>query len=560
MNVFEFNYSFWGLVLLINIGFIIILSLILMFINNDDKIISFLLKLGISVIMIPILFFTTKLFMKIDFLNFLKYLWIPTFLYIFLSLFQATFLNKRGKKNKNTKNYIKKTPYKFELQIQGGKNMYFTEPFDNFLIYGGANSGKTKSLGRPLAYEFIRHRFAGFFFDYKDKDYTKFVYHANQLQDENVRLPFYYLNFVDVEYSYRTNIIKNSVISNHAELMQIINDFFVAFKSKDGKEDEWFGSALGILKGVATRFFYDYPDLLTIPHILLFCLNNDALGIASFCMKRQEASVYAQALISAIESPKTMGSFMSSLQRPIADFASNKKLCYILSGDDFDYNLIDPEDPKLFAVSNAYQIESLIAPVISAMVSISSRKFTMQNKIDFVYFLDEATTFNISNFENMPSVLREYRTAFVFITQSNSKVEKRYDRLDRSSIESNFANQFLGRTKDVKATKDYVQMFSKIEELQESYTRGESSRSNSKSTTESYRDKDKYYQDYFGKLAPGTFLGSANNSNYQEFELQFKMFSLPDIENKELPKVRTVSDWDIDNNYIKIIDEVRSLS
>ena len=31
----------------------------------------------------------------------------------------------------------------------------FSDPFDNFLIYGGANSGKTKSIGKPLLSNYI---------------------------------------------------------------------------------------------------------------------------------------------------------------------------------------------------------------------------------------------------------------------------------------------------------------------------------------------------------------------------------------------------------------------
>lgn len=130
-------------------------------------------------------------------------------------------------------------------------------------------------------------------------------------------------------------------------------------------------------------------------------------------------------------------------------------MCYVLSGNDFDFNLIDPECPKLVVVSNAYQIENLISPVISLMLSISSRRFTLANKVPFFYFLDEATTFRIADFEKLPSVLREYLCSFVFLTQSAAKIEKIYGKYDRSSIESNFGNQFFGRTKDIEALKSY---------------------------------------------------------------------------------------------------------
>ena len=105
-------------------------------------------------------------------------------------------------------------------------------------------------------------------------------------------------------------------------------------------------------------------------------------------------------------------------------------------------------------------------------MTISSRQFTMRNKVPFVYFLDEMTTVNIKNFETLPSVLREYLCAFVLLTQSGSKVENQYGRLDRSSVEANFGNQFFGRTKDVESLKYYPMMFGKEEKERRSRSAG----------------------------------------------------------------------------------------
>lgn len=116
-------------------------------------------------------------------------------------------------------------------------------------------------------------------------------------------------------------------------------------------------------------------------------------------------------------------------------------------------------------------------------MSISSRQFTMRNKVPFVYFLDEMTTVNIRNFETMPSVLREYKVGFVLQTQSGSKVENQYGRLDRSSVEANFGNQFFGRTKDVESLKYYPMIFGKEEKERRSRSTGKSGGSTNRSVT-----------------------------------------------------------------------------
>ena len=79
----------------------------------------------------------------------------------------------------------------------------------------------------------------------------------------------------------------------------------------------------------------------------------------------------------------------------------------------------------------------------------------MQNTVPFVFILDEMTPFKVRDFEKLPSVLRENGAAFLLLTQSGAKLEKLYSKLDRSSIEANFGNIFLGRTQEVEALKYY---------------------------------------------------------------------------------------------------------
>ena len=159
---------------------------------------------------------------------------------------------------------------------------------------------------------------------------------------------------------------------------------------------------------------------------------------------------------------------MSTLSNYVAKLTTNENIYYVLTGNDFDFNLIDPEHPKLFAISNNYATESVISPVIAMVMSIASRSFSMENKVPFVFILDEMTTFKVRDFEKLPSVLREYGVAFLLLTQFGAKLEKLYSKLDRSSIEANFGNIFLGRTQDVEALKYYPLFFGKYEKEKKS--------------------------------------------------------------------------------------------
>ena len=86
-----------------------------------------------------------------------------------------------------------------------------------------------------------------------------------------------------------------------------------------------------------------------------------------------------------------------------------------------------------------------IFPKFASMDDLSSLlySFSMENRVPFVFILDEMTTFKVRDFEKLPSVLLEYGAAFLLLTQSEGKLEKLYSKLDRSSIETNFGNIFL---------------------------------------------------------------------------------------------------------------------
>ena len=478
---------------------------------------------------------------------FFKYIGVPS---ISLALIIRFLMKDEVHKSKKTDD----KKILFQLETDQG-TIKFYDPFNNFLVYGGQGAGKTLGIGKPLMREYIKNNFAGFVYDIKDEDYTKAVYHL--IKEYNYPYSFYYANFIDLSRSHRFNLLSRNAVPTIDMIPQLISDLLIAYTSKDHKRDEWFNAGLGLLKGVAVRFYKDFPEHCTIPHIFNFCLHNSKQVLTDFVSKDFQSKAYASAFVDSAGSPKTQDGFLSSLTGIIGDLAGNKKICYVLSGNDFDFNLIDPKNPKLFAISNNYGLQDMISPVVALTVKISSRHFSLNNRVPFVYSLDEATTFKIENFEGMPSLLREYRVSFLFITQSSSKITTMYGKEALSSIEANFVNQFYGRTQDIVALEKYPKMFSKKKEKKESFSSSTGSNNNS-STSKSYRiDKVlKYESEDFKNLEPFQFIGTSN-SNQGEFKLKFNMFEQP--QNLELPIVRMVTDKDIEDNYLNIINVVKSL-
>lgn len=433
-----------------------------------------------------------------------------------------------------------------------GRQLRFYYYYANFLVYGGAGSGKTKSIGKWLLQEYIRLGFAGFIYDFKDIDYTQTAY--NLMKKYDYKGEFYYINFDNLSRSYRFNPLKN--VSDKTVLIQLMEDMLLSMQAKDAKQDEWFAGGLGILRGVAYRLYDEFKEYCTIPHILTLIMNSSQDSLTRFLEQNTISEMMAGAFLKAKGSEKTQASYISTLSNQIATMATDENIAWVLSGNDFDFNLIDPEHPKMFAVSNNFSKNSVYSPVIAMLLSISSRQFTMQNKVPFVYFLDEMTTVKIKNFETLPSVLREYKAAFVLLTQSGAKLENLYGKLDRSSVEANFGNMFLGRTKDVEALKYYPLFFGKEEKERRSRSAGKSGSSSNSSVTISSQKEDVYQGKDFSELEPGEFIGSATRANVKEFKAKFKMF---EMEEEELPVHEFVTPEQVTENYDRIIQEVQAI-
>lgn len=467
--------------------------------------------------------------------------------FLFFTLRENRAVERKGNKGKNDAIQLP------VLSGISGRYLKFYYHYANFLVYGGAGSGKTKSIGKWLLEEYIRLGFAGFIYDFKDVDYTRTAF--NLIKKYNYKGSFYYINFDNLAYSYRFNPLKN--ISDKTVLMQLMEDMLLSMQAKDAKQDEWFAGGLGILRGVAYRLYDEYKEYCTIPHILTLIMNASQEKLTHFLEMNTIAEMMSGAFLKAKGSEKTQASYLSTLCNQISTMATDENISWVLSGDDFDFNLIDPKSPKMFAISNNFSKNSVYSPVIAMLLSISSRQFTMQNKVPFVYFLDEMTTVKIKNFETLPSVLREYKAAFVLLTQSGAKLENLYGKLDRSSVEANFGNMFLGRTKDVEALKYYPLFFGKEEKERRSRSTGKSGSSSNSSVTVSSQKEDVYQGKDFSDLEPGEFIGSATRANVKEFRVKFKMF---EMEEEELQPVhKSLTPEMVTQNYDKIIQEVQDI-
>ncbi|CAA7197447.1 type IV secretory system conjugative DNA transfer family protein [Chryseobacterium potabilaquae] len=452
---------------------------------------------------------------------------------------------------KTTSKDEKEKKYTIRLEHEGGVIVY-DNPFNGFLVYGGAEAGKTSSIGKPLLKEFMRNNFSLFIYDAKDSDYTLTA--SKIKNDINYPYPIFNLDFFDATKSSRTNIFSKKVISDDILVPVFAEIFFSSFLKDDEKKDEWFDMALGVFKGVTWVFYQHHSDICTLPHICNFIQYANVDQLKAFISKDRIGQNYASALFESEGSEKTQSSILVNLSKTIANFSANKNVSYVLSGDDFEFTLADPTNPKTICVSNNFMAREVISPVVVLLFVALAKQIKFGNQTPIAFFMDEATTFKIPDLEAYPSELREYMVSFVLLTQSAGKIEKKYSKYDRSSLESNLANQFYGWTADIIALENYAKQFSKIDEKYKSFTRSSNSK---QSTTTSSRKEIRYDGEFFGTLKPGEFVGKAKNANIPRFHTRFKPYKGGKADSVVLPRIITKED--IDKNYEKIIKDIEVL-
>ncbi|MEO1545291.1 MAG: TraM recognition domain-containing protein [Bacteroidota bacterium] len=474
------------------------------------------------------------------------YFFSPKWLYVLLvcSILVLPFLAYKFynlRDNKGTKIILKHSKGQLE----------FFNAFVGWLVYGGAGSGKTASLGKPLLSEFMRLGFVFFIYDAKDNDYTNTAFWLKEKL--NYPHPIYNIDIVNLSNGYRFNPIKKKLILDEMDVEELFTNTYMVLAKKTSLT-EWDDKAKGILIASAYYLYYYHPDKFTYPHVLNFPLQLEPEELTYLFEQNPTCKTYAKALIDSKDSKPTQSSIMSTLSGVISSFAANKKITYVLTGDDFDFYLNDPEEPKSFSITNSFQYRNQISPFVALLFVSAVKRIKFGNTVPMVGFLDEGTTFKIQDLEQYPSELREYLFAMVILTQNPSKIEKMYSKADLRSLESNLQNHFYGRTKDPESAKKFSGMFAEIKERRKSYTMGKNQR---KSVTTSTQDKEKYKPEFFKGLQVGRFVGSATESNVVEFDVRFKPYEGSKL--SENPFVRMVTDEDIQSNYEKVINVISEI-
>lgn len=438
-------------------------------------------------------------------------------------------------------------------------------PFRSLLVSGTPGAGKSYFVIRHVITQHIKKCFTMFIYDFKFDDlsiiaYNTFLKHKHRYP---VEPKFYVINFDDLSLSHRCNPLypdsmtditdatessRTIMLGLNREWIRKTGDFFVESPINFVTAIIWF-----LRK-------YQNGAYCTLPHVIeLMQVNYEQL----FPVLRTEPEI--EVLINPFVTAYVNGA-MEQLEGQIASAKitmarlASPQLYYVLSGNDFTLDLNNPQEPKIICVGNNPQKQQVYGAVlslyISRMIKLVNRKKQAKSSLIF----DEFPTIYFNAIDSLIATARSNKVATCLGVQDFSQLKKDYGR-EQAEVISNIVGNIISGQVVGDTAKQLSERFGKIMQERESLSINSQDTSISRST----QLESAIPPSRISSLSSGEFVGAVADDPTEKIEL--KTFHCEIINDHEalqkevdgyvpIPKVREITQDEIDENYMQIKQEV----
>lgn len=450
----------------------------------------------------------------------------------------------------------------FSIGTEGGPvaQINITNPYRGILILGGAGSGKSKSLIEPLILQAIQQNFTGLLYDYKFPTLAQVASKAHRAFPSSVQP--YYVNFDDLTRSHRVNPLRPDLMPTSSYADEYARCIMANLKPESiQKSDFWTDSAQSYLTAVIWFLREEHPQYCTLPHVmnLIFEPTEDVVALLSTHPETRGTVASLRESLERKAQGQTAG-VVSTLQTALRKI-NTKEICWVLSGDDFNLNLNNPQEPKFLTIGNTEHLPGTFAPVLALLASVALKQMNRQGKQKSVVILDEAPTLYIPGFEQLPATARANQVATIFAAQDISQIEGMYGPNKKDTILANLNNQFFGRVGESKAAQYLVDLWGShyVQQVTRSMSSGQTSNGSSVSDSTSVNEQRRNRiesQDVLN-LQQGEFYGQLVESDVSSFKAKLKPYDTGPF--AEIVPFQIVTTQDVRTNFIRIQTEVQQL-
>ncbi len=446
------------------------------------------------------------------------------------------------------------------------QKIFLDNPYRGIYIQGGAGSGKSESIFKPIIKKAAELSLSGVLYDFKSGGLTKYLFHHISKSQSNITP--YFIDFKNPLRSHRVNALNPKYLRKSAyafEYSEVIINNLLPETIKERKF--WDRDAQSILTGIIWYIKKHHPQFCSLPHIIALILETDTKTLLDKVSSDPETAGMVVSLRQAMErgAEKQVAGVVSTLQTALSRL-NTPDIFWLLSGDDLDLDINAIEDPKFLCIGNDSTLPTAYAPVISLIISVCTRLMNQPSKHPSTLIIDEAPTLYLPNFEQIPATGRENKIATVFGVQDYSQIAEKYGQDKAQVILSNLGNQFYGRTSNAKTAEMIKSLFSKEDKVYWAKSKNSGSSgtmvhfntNDGKGKSESIQERDRVKISEILKAETGQFYGLIAEGKPREF-INYKFSYDQEQIDLSVIEVPNADEYHMNFNYSKIIEEAKSI-
>ena len=235
-------------------------------------------------------------------------------------------------------------------------------------------------------------------------------------------------------------------------------------------------------------------------------------------MKRQPAlDGKARVFVDALEAnaQDQLQGQIASARIPLNDIAS-PALYWVLSGNDFNLDINDPDDPKILCIGNDPDRQQVYGAALSLFTFRVIKRVNRKGKLPCAVIIDELPTISVQGLDGLMATARSNKVAVVLGIQDLTQVKADYGDKVADKILALPANVFVGAS-SVSTAEKYSKEFGKEFRRQESQTRS----IDSESVNISFHEEEVMPIRKITSLPQGTFIGKVAVDNQSPIRQPF---------------------------------------
>lgn len=456
--------------------------------------------------------------------------------------------------------YLKDKPHNSYINI--------INPFRALMVLGTPGSGKSYFVIRHVITQHIRKGFTMFIYDFKFDDLSKIAYNTWLANKHLYPIcpKFYVINFDDLARTHRCNPLEPSAMSDITDASESARTILLGLNKEWIKRqgDFFVESPINFLSAIIW-YLRKYKDgeFCTLPHVIEL-MQADYDSLFTLLRTEKEIEVLINPFVNAY-----INDVMEQLEGQIASAKiamarlSSPQLYYVLSGNDFNLDINNPDDPKIVCMGNNPQKIQIYGAVLSLYVNRLVKLVNKKGKQKSSLLFDEFPTIYLNNMDSLIATARSNKVATCLGIQDFSQLRKDYGR-EQADVIMNITGNIISGQVTGDTAKQLSDRIGKIMQDRESFSINSGDTSISRSKQLEYAVP----ASKISALSSGEFVGMVADD--PDCKIQLKAFHseiLNDHEAlkkeqdnyREIPPIRKIDNLIVQKNYLQIKQDIQNI-